>query len=69
MALIEASNHHIGSVSDLVLIYCCNYSPSAGKYTVSVLRVLGLAAMGTIMLLIVMFVLLTRKSGAPPAAA
>ncbi len=69
MALIEASNHHIGSISDLVLIYCCNYSPSAGKYTVSVLRVLGLAAMGTILLLIVMFVLLTRKPSSTPTAA
>ncbi len=35
LAVIEASNHHIGSVSDLILLYCCNYSPSAGKYTVS----------------------------------
>ena len=41
LAVIEASNHHIGSFSDLILLYCCNYSPSAGKYTVSILRVMG----------------------------
>ena len=46
LAVIEASNHHIGSVSDLILLYCCNYSPSAGKYTVSILRVMGLGRYG-----------------------
>jgi protein SCO1/2 len=41
LAVIQASTHHIGSVSDLILLYCCNYSPTAGKYTVSILRVMG----------------------------
>ena len=61
LAVIEASNHHIGSFSDLILLYCCNYSPSAGKYTVSVLRVMGLAAMGSLFMLVVLLYLLARK--------
>jgi protein SCO1 len=69
LAVIQASNHHIGTVSDLVMIYCCNYSPSAGKYTVSVLRVLGLAAMGSLFMLVVLLVLLSRKTKANPTPA
>jgi protein SCO1/2 len=61
LAVIEASNHHIGSFSDLILLYCCNYSPSAGKYTVSVLRVMGLAAMGSLFMLVALLYLLSRK--------
>ncbi len=61
LAVIQASNHHIGSLSDLVLLYCCNYSPSAGKYTVSILRVMGLAAMGSLLMLVAMLYALSRK--------
>jgi protein SCO1/2 len=61
LALEEASNHHIGSATDLIILYCCNYSPSEGRYTVSVLRVLGIAAMGSVLALIGLVVLLTRK--------
>ncbi len=62
LALVEASNHKIGSLSDLVLLYCCNYSPSQGKYTVAVLRVLSLAAMGSVLVLIAVIYLLGRKT-------
>jgi protein SCO1/2 len=61
LALVEASNHKIGSFSDLVLIYCCNYSPSQGRYTVAVLRVLGLAAMGSVLMLAAVIYLLGKK--------
>ena len=30
LALIQASSRHIGTLSDLVLLYCCSYSPDAG---------------------------------------
>jgi protein SCO1 len=61
LALIEAGHHHIGSLSDLILLYCCNYSPTAGKYTVSILRVMGLAAMGSLFMLIALLYALSRK--------
>jgi len=61
LAVIQASTHHIGSLSDMILLYCCSYSPSAGKYTVSVLRVMGLAAMGSVFMLGAMFYALSRK--------
>jgi protein SCO1 len=61
LAVIQASTHRIGSVSDLILLYCCNYSPSAGKYTVSILRVMGLAAMGSLFMLVALLYALSRK--------
>lgn len=69
LAVIQASTHHIGSVSDLILLYCCNYSPSAGKYTVSVLRIMGLAAMGSLFMLVAMFFALSRKPKRTPTHA
>jgi protein SCO1 len=61
LALLEASDHRIGSPTDLILLYCCNYSPGEGRYTVSVLRVMGLAGMGSLFGLAAMLYLLTRK--------
>jgi protein SCO1/2 len=61
LALIEASNEHIGTATDAVLLYCCNYTPSEGRYTVSVLRIMGLAAMGSVCALGMVLFLLGRK--------
>ena len=61
LALVEASDHKIGSFSDLILLYCCNYTPSEGRYTVAIMRVLGLAAMGSVFMLIIVFYLLGKK--------
>jgi protein SCO1/2 len=61
LALVEASDHKIGSLSDIVLLYCCNYTPSQGRYTVAVLRVLGLAGMGSMFAVGLMLYLLNKK--------
>lgn len=61
LALIQASTRHIGTLSDLILLYCCNYSPSQGRYTVAVLRILGLAGVCSIFAVILMLWLLSRK--------
>jgi protein SCO1/2 len=68
LALLEASDHRIGSATDLILLYCCNYSPTEGRYTVSVLRVLGLAGMTTVFGLALMVYLLARKPKVKAAA-
>jgi protein SCO1/2 len=68
LALLEASDHRIGSATDLILLYCCNYSPGEGRYTVSVLRVMGLAGMASLFGLALMLYLLTRKPKMKTAA-
>jgi protein SCO1/2 len=61
LALIEASNDHIGTATDAVLLYCCNYTLSEGRYTVSILRIMGLAAMGSVFALGTVLFMLSRK--------
>lgn len=61
LALVDASHLKIATAKDLFLMYCCNYVPSSGKYTVAVLRVLGLAAMATLLAMIAGFYMLSRK--------
>ena len=61
LAIIQASSHRIGTLSDLVLLYCCNYSPSQGRYTVAVLRILGLAGLASLIAVIGMLWLLSKK--------
>ena len=61
LALMEASGHRIGSFTDMVLLYCCNYVPSEGRYTVTVLHVLALAAIAALASMAVMFYLLAKK--------
>jgi protein SCO1 len=68
LALLEASDHRIGSPTDLILLYCCSYSPSQGRYTVSVLRLLGLAGMVTVFGIVLMLYLLSRKPKVKTAA-
>ena len=61
MALLQASEKKISNPVDLLILYCCNYSPSSGRYTVSVVRILGIAGMFSVAIVIGMVVLLTRK--------
>lgn len=69
LAIIQASTHHIGTLSDLVLLYCCSYSPSQGRYTVAILRILGLAGFGSLLAVIGMLWLLSKKPKNMPVSA
>ena len=69
LAIIQASSHHIGTISDLILLYCCNYSPSQGRYTVAVLRILGLAGIGSILAIVALLYLLGKKPKGMPVGA
>ncbi|MDQ2843342.1 MAG: SCO family protein [Acidobacteriota bacterium] len=70
MALLEAGNRKISNPVDLLILYCCNYSPAVGRYSVSIVRILGVAGMFTVVIVAGMIFLLTRKPKAlrPPFA-
>jgi protein SCO1/2 len=69
LALVNASHLKIATAKDLFLLYCCNYVPSSGKYTVAVLRILGLAAVMTLIGIALGFYFLTKKKPASGATA
>lgn len=50
-SLIEASHDKIGSAVDQILIFCCNYNPTSGKYDLAVSRVLAIGGGFTIIIL------------------
>ena len=68
MALLGASEHKISNPVDLLILYCCSYNPTVGKYSVSIMRVLGIAGMITVLGLVGLVVLITRKPATPKAA-
>ena len=61
LALLQASQRKISSPEDLILLYCCSYNPTSGKYSVAVLRVLSIGGMFTLIVMAGMLWLLTRK--------
>jgi protein SCO1/2 len=61
MALLEAGEKKISNPVDLLILYCCNYSPAVGRYSVSIVRILGIAGMITLVIVAGMIYLLTRK--------
>ena len=69
LGLVEASEAHIASPVDQVLLYCYHYDPSNGKYgmvIMNVLRLGGLLTLGT--LLVFMFIMLRRDFSGGHAA-
>jgi protein SCO1/2 len=61
LALLGASQRKISNPVDLLILYCCNYNPVSGQYTVAVERILGLAGMVAVVIMAGMIFLLTRR--------
>jgi protein SCO1/2 len=61
LSLLDASQQKISNPVDLLILYCCNYVPSSGRYTVSVERILGLAGIASMFIVAGMIFLLMRK--------
>lgn len=51
LALVEASEGKIGSLSDELMLYCFRYDPTAGKYSAVVLSIVRLGGLATILAL------------------
>ncbi|MBV8475117.1 MAG: SCO family protein [Acidobacteriaceae bacterium] len=61
MALVEASQHKIGSPVDYVLLFCFHYDWAQGRYTLTIINVLKVAAALTVVLLAGLIFLLMRS--------
>jgi protein SCO1 len=68
LALVEASNNQLGSVTDKVLLLCYHYDPSVGKYGVAILNAVRIGFIATVTgFLAFLFVSLRRERRAPLA--
>lgn len=62
LSLVEASGNKIGSPVDRVMLYCFQYNPHTGKYTLVVTRLIHVAGVVTVVgLAAFMFVSLRRE--------
>jgi protein SCO1/2 len=71
LALVEASEHKIGTPADSVMLFCFRYDPETGKYTMTALNAVRAAGVLTVVVLgSLLFVAFRRdrrkyKPGAP----
>lgn len=49
LGLVEASQGHIGSLADSILLLCCKYDPTTAKYGLMVTRLLSIGGILTIL--------------------
>ena len=68
LGLVEASHDRIGSVADAILLFCCQFDPSAGKYDWLAGRLLALAGALTIVILGTFLAILARSEPGRPKA-
>jgi len=61
LALVEAGDGKVGSLSDQVLLYCFQYDPHSGKYTLAVLKIVKVAGILTLLGLGTFLVLSFRR--------
>lgn len=60
LALVEASSEKIGNPVDAVLLYCCEYNPTTGKYSVVISRILKIAGVFTLLCMGTLIMALSR---------
>ena len=63
LGLVDASEHKIGSAVDEVLLYCCQYDPETGKYSLVISRVLKVGAAITVLSLGALILIMFRTGG------
>jgi protein SCO1 len=64
LGLVEASNGHIGTVVDDVLLFCYHYDPATGKYGASVLTLVRIAGIAFIVAFAVFLTVNLRRDHA-----
>jgi protein SCO1 len=61
LALVEASDHKIGTPADRLLLYCYHYDPATGKYGLVLMNVLRLGGVLTVATIAGLLLILRRR--------
>jgi len=61
LALIEASNSRIGSLTDQLFLLCFHYNPTTGRYGLVVRRVIQVGGISTVLALGSLIILMLRR--------
>ena len=71
LALIEAADGRIGSLTDQLFLFCFHYNPLTGKYGVAIMRVIRVCGCATVFLLgafVIVQLRRDRQRPVPPVA-
>jgi len=66
LALVEASDHKIGTAVDQVLLACFHYDPSSGRYSMAVMTAVRAAGLAMVVLIAGAIVLMRRRERRGP---
>lgn len=61
MALVEASQHKIGTPADYITLFCFHYDPATGRYTLAITNLLKVAGSLTVLILAGFILMSIRK--------
>jgi protein SCO1 len=61
LGLVEASQNHIGTMADTLMLYCYHYDPATGKYGTAVMNVMKVAGVITLGLIVGMLLVLRKR--------
>ena len=64
LEVVAASHETLGSIVDQLVLLCCGYDPVTGRYTVTIERIMQGLGVGFVAVLLLLFTLLRRRSGA-----
>jgi protein SCO1 len=67
LALIEASNNHIGSLTEQLFLLCFHYDPASGKYGLLIKGVIQFAGISTVLVLGCGITLMVRREHLSPS--
>jgi protein SCO1/2 len=61
LALVEASNGRLGTITDRFLLFCYHYDPVGGKYGLQIMRSLRILGISTVLALLAFVFWMLRK--------
>jgi protein SCO1 len=67
LALIEASDNHIGSLTEQLFLLCFHYDPASGKYGLIIKGVIQFAGISTVLVLGCCITLMVRREHLSPS--
>ena len=62
LGLVEASQNHIGTPVDKLMLYCYHYDPATGKYGAVVMNIMKVAGVITVGLIVGMLLMLRKRA-------
>ena len=61
LGLVEAADRKIGSAADQVLLYCFEYDPHTGRYSMAIMNIIRLFGALTVILILAFIIYNVRR--------